>query len=139
MQPSGFLGRGWSFPVQFDRSTLSLAMSEAEDNINQSIDVLLYTPLGSRSLAPQFGCNLGDFLFKRVDATTQEEIIQSVRSTLLQGEPRIQVLDVILTLSPEQGLVSINVTYQVRRTNARHNHVFPFSRLEGTNLMLEGG
>ena len=133
MNERTFLGAGWAFPPTFDDSSLRLKLSAGEDNINQSIDVLLKTPRGSRALAPDFGSDLARHVFRRFDATVGEEIVQSVRTTLLNGEPRIDVEQVDVS-SPDGVLVFISVSYHVRTTNTRHNHVFPFSLNEGTNL-----
>lgn len=136
MNESSFLGQGWSFPPVFDATTHTLKLTAGEPNINQSIDLLLKTPRGSRTLLPEFGCNLFSYLFRRIDATAQEEIIQSVKTTLLNDEPRITVIDVDVGLSDEGAMVSITVVYQILQTNSRHNHVIPFAQLEGTNLQL---
>jgi len=134
-----FLGTGWRFPPVFDNAGFELRLSTGVDNINQSINVLLQTPRGSRSLMPDFGCDLSSFVFRRIDATVKEEIIQSVKATLLDGEPRIDVEKVEVGLSESQRgqVMNLTITYTVRQTNSRHNHVFPFSQLEGTNLELE--
>jgi phage baseplate assembly protein W len=134
---SSFLGTGWAYPPSFDNASLQLRMSSGADNIRQSIDVLLRTPKGSRSLMPDFGCNLGSFTFRKIDATVKEEIVQSVKTTLLEGEPRIDVEQVTVTPVERGTRLNIGIVYVVRKTNARHNHVFPFSQLEGTNLEID--
>lgn len=135
---SSFLGTGWSYPPMFDNAQHQLLLSSGVDNINQSINVLLRTRKGSRPLKPDYGCNLSSYVFRRIDATVTEEIIQSVKGTLLDGEPRIDVGKVELSLSRDGALVHVNIQYTVRQTNARHNHVFPFSQYEGTNLEMGG-
>ncbi|QXH50495.1 GPW/gp25 family protein [Pseudomonas fakonensis] len=134
MAGSSFLGTGWSFPPVFDSASHQLRLSAGVDNINQSIDLLLRTPVGSRPLLPGYGCDLARFVFRRIDATAQEEIVQSVRLTLLNGEPRIAVEQVSVAVQKGGATVTVDIGYRVRSTNTRHNHVFPFSQLEGTNL-----
>jgi uncharacterized protein len=136
MDESGFLGTGWSFPPAFDNASLQLQLSSGESNINQSIDLLLNTPKGSRSLLPDFGSALSRYTFRRLDATLQEQLIQSVKTTLLEGEPRITVERVDVTLTADGATADVLIAYQVRETNTRHNHVYPFSLLEGSNLEL---
>ncbi|KTB65399.1 GPW/gp25 family protein [Pseudomonas syringae] len=138
MEDSSFLGSGWSYPIVFEDANLQLRMSAAVENINQSIHLLLNTPIGSRSLLPDYGSKLSTFLFRHIDATAQEEIIQSVTFTLLNGEPRIDVENVRLSVNDGGATVEVFITYVVRQTNARHNHVFPFSSLEGSNLEVTG-
>ncbi|WP_248798712.1 GPW/gp25 family protein [Pseudomonas sp. MWU13-2105] len=138
MSDSSFLGTGWSYPPVFDNANFELQLSSGVANINQSIDLLLKTPVGSRTLMPDYGCNLSSYVFRRIDASLQEEIIQSVSLTLLNGEPRIDVERVDLSIQDGGAVVNVAITYVVRQTNARHNHVFPFSQLEGTNLEIAG-
>ncbi len=135
MQESTFLGKGWSFPPTFTLPDYRLSMTEGEVNIKQSIDLILQTPRGSRPLQPDFGSDLRRFLFQHIDATMKEEIRQSVMQTLLNNEPRIGVDQVTVTLLPDDAAtVALAIHYIVKQSNTRHNHVFPFSLLEGTNL-----
>ncbi len=136
MDDSSFLGTGWSFPPAFDRANLQLQRTSGEANIAQSIELLLNTPKGSRCLLPDFGCNLSQYVFRRLTATLQEEIVQSVTTTLLNDEPRIDVEQVDVSASADGSIVQVQVSYVVRSTNSRHNHVIPFAMLEGTNLDL---
>ena len=136
MADSNFLGTGWSYPPVFDDASYQLRLSSGVDNVNQSIDLVLKTPAGSRALEPGFGSNLSSFVFRRIDASVKEEIIQSVRYALLNGEPRIDVERVDLDVKDGGATVNVAINYTVRQTNTRHNHVFPFSILEGSNLEI---
>lgn len=135
MNESRFLGTGWSFPPTFEQVTQGLVTSSKTDNINQSINIILQTPRASRPLQPEFGCDLQRFLFKKLTASLQEEIVQSVKTSLLNDEPRI-VVDKVET-KVEHDLASsitLYIYYTVKQTNSRHNYVYPFSLQEGTNL-----
>jgi uncharacterized protein len=134
MNESGFLGTGWSFPPVFDNANYRLQMSSGVSNINQSIDLLMKTRRGSRSVMPDYGCDLFRYVFGRLDSTLQEEIKQSVRTTLLNSEPRISVESVAIAMSEDGSIANLSITYKIKMSNTRHNHVFPFSLLEGTNL-----
>lgn len=138
MDSNQFLGRGWKFPPEFSRTTRQVLMNESVANINQSINLIFQTQQGERSFQPYFGSNLRSYMFRTWDATLKKEIEQSVFQTLLNDEPRIDVdhVDVQFQTEPED-MVLINVHYTIRQTNSRHNHVFPFSIIEGTNLTLE--
>ncbi|QMV15966.1 GPW/gp25 family protein [Vibrio spartinae] len=137
MDKNQFLGRGWQFPPAFSAGNHQVMMNESEANINQSINLVLQTYRGERSLLPDFGSDLHHFLFRNRDATLKDEIALSVRQTLLHDEPRIHVDQVeVLYLAESDELVVIQVDYTIRQTNTRHNHVFPFSLLEGTNLTV---
>lgn len=130
-----FLGSGWSFPVSFSAGNHQLDLSSYEANINESINLILSTNRGERCFEPQFGSGLSLLLFRKMDETLKGEISDAVKTALLQNEPRIAVKEVEVSYAdPHTGLVNVVITYVFRKTNSRHNHVFPFSLKEGTNL-----
>lgn len=87
-------------------------------------------------MEPQFGLGLQRFFFRTMDAMLKGEIIDAIRSSLLNNEPRITVKDVqVIYTDISQGLMEISVTYIFNQTNTRHNYVFPFHIKEGTNLL----
>ncbi|MFT5654881.1 MAG: phage baseplate assembly protein W [Arenicella sp.] len=135
MNDSHFWGTGWSFPPTFDLGNCQLQLVRDEININQSIDIILSTLRGERTLLPDFGSDVCRYLFKDADETVTGEIAYSVRHNLLDHEPRIDVDDVTVDIEGETELtIIVNIVYTIRSTNSRHNHVFPFSVAEGTNL-----
>jgi hypothetical protein len=141
MEDSSFLGSGWSFPPTFEIGNYQLNMTHKDDNIKQSIDIILQTQQGERSLMPLFGSTLHSFLFKNMNASLQSEIIDAVKSALLDYEPRINVDNVALdVLAGERSGVAIQIDYTIKKTNSRHNHVYPFVQNDATNVIInEGG
>jgi phage baseplate assembly protein W len=140
MSDSSFLGTGWSFPPTFEVNNYRLNMTHKQDNISQSIDLILQTNQGERSLMPQFGSSLRSFLFRPFDAPLQNEIIAAVKSALLEYEPRIIVNNVILEpLTGNLSGVAIYIDYTLKITNSRFNHVYPFVLNDATNLVTNAG
>ncbi|WP_298423882.1 GPW/gp25 family protein [uncultured Kordia sp.] len=130
-----FLGSGWSFPVKFSSGSYQVQLTKYEDNINEMINLIMQTTFGERPFEPQFGAGLQRFFFKEMRPTLQGEIRDAVKSALLDNEPRIKVVEVIVEFSDLQsGLVEITVNYIYNQTNTRHNYVYPFYIKEGTNL-----
>lgn len=133
-----FWGTGWSFPPKFSNTPIQVELSYGAANINQSIDVILKTQRGERVLQPDFGSELRQYIFSNFDATLKNQIVASIRHTLLNDEPRITVESIDITESDSfNATLHINIVYVINQTNTRHNHVFPFSLLEGTNLTPE--
>ena len=62
MLDTSFLGRGWSFPVSFSGKG-GAKMSEYEDDIAESLRIILMTYPGERTMQPEFGSRLRDFCF----------------------------------------------------------------------------
>lgn len=130
-----FLGSGWAFPVKFSEGNLQVSMTWYEANINESIDVILLTNQGERTLEPEFGSGLQQFFFRVMDETLKGEIRDAVMTSLLNNEPRIRVNEVTVSYGDiVSGTVYIGIDYTYNQTNTRHNYVFPFHIIEGTNL-----
>ena len=64
-----FLGRGWAFPVTFSKGSNEVSMLEAEEDIKNSLEILMATALGERIMVPDYGCNLDRQVFASLDTT----------------------------------------------------------------------
>jgi uncharacterized protein len=120
-----FIGRGWSYPLGVS-ATGGIALSGGDDEIAESIRLILGTAYGERPMRPEFGCAIHDLVFASVDASFAGLVSTEVRASLVRWEPRIDVTDVTVTLDPaREGVALIGVEYTLRTTNDRRNLVFP--------------
>jgi phage baseplate assembly protein W len=132
-----FLGRGWSFPPSFDAGNARVEMLEQEADIASSLEVLLGTRPGERIMLPQYGCNLDELLFENLDTRMKTLMADKIASAILYHEPRIHLEKVQLNDSRErEGVVLIDIVYRVKATNSRFNFVYPYYKLEGTDINL---
>jgi phage baseplate assembly protein W len=132
-----YLGRGWGFPPTFNRQRGGVDMLEDEADIASSLEILLTTALGERTMLPQYGCNLDELVFESLDTRMKTLMADKVQTAILYFEPRIEIETVRLDDSRElEGLILIEVVYTVKATNSRFNFVFPFYKLEGTDINL---
>jgi len=69
----------------------SIAWSSGEDNIRESMRIVLMTEPGERLYLPQFGAGLGRFLFEPNIVTTHTLITDRITDALKRWEPRILV------------------------------------------------
>ncbi|MGV7206306.1 GPW/gp25 family protein [Oxalobacteraceae bacterium A2-2] len=131
-----YLGRGWSFPPTFTPQA-GVAMLEDEADIASSLDILLTTAPGERSMLPQYGCNLDELVFESLDTRMKTLMADKVETAILYFEPRITIESVGLDDSRQlEGMILIEVVYRLKSTNSRFNFVFPFYKLEGTDINL---
>ena len=127
-----FLGRGWSMPVALDARTGLVQTVAYEDDIRQSILIILETAPGERVMRPNFGCGIHELVFAAIDSTAIQRICSEVEETLRRCEARIDVLGVTVEEAPnEDGKLLIELEYRVRKTNQTGNLVFPFYFREG--------
>jgi phage baseplate assembly protein W len=130
---SSFLGTGWTFPPTFSRPDAVVLMASGDADIQQSLRVLFGTVPGERVMLPEYGCDLWRMVFDNLTTTLVTRISDAVRMAVVRWEPRIDVASVKVDAAPgTEGLVTVNVEYVVRRTNARSNLVYHFYLREGT-------
>ena len=129
-----FLGRGWAFPVTFSKGGNEITMIEAEEDIKNSLEILMATVVGERVMQPGYGCNLDKMIFESITTTFSTYITEQIRTAILYNEPRVQLDSVDYTEDNLNGKIDITVNYTVISTNTRYNIVFPFFIEEGTDV-----
>jgi len=132
-----YLGRGWSWPPEFVLKPAHVTMLEEDADVVSSLQILLSTTPGERVMQPLYGCNLIELVFESLDTRIKTLMADKVESSILYYEPRVNLESVILDDSMElEGVVLINIVYQVKNTNSRFNFVYPFYTREGTDINL---
>jgi len=131
-QAPDFLGRGWSFPPRVDPVTGRFVMCSGEEDIRQSIYIILMTRFNERAMTPDFGSGLQNFVFELPDAASMALLRNEVITSLIRWEPRIIDVDAQIDIKRIiNGVVMIDITYVVRATNNPGNLVFPYYLYEG--------
>jgi uncharacterized protein len=125
-----FLGTGWRFPPRVDARG-ALAWASAEEDVEQSVWIILATARNEREMRPDFGCGIHDVVFAPNSPATRGRLAEHVREALVDWEPRIDVIDVDVTAPGEPEVLLIEVVYRVRATNTVRNLVYPFYIQEG--------
>ena len=128
---SSFLGTGWAFPVTFVKEKKGILMCTDEEDIQQSLEILLTTRVGERVMNHKYGCNMDRLLFEPMNTTLQTYMEDLVRTAILYFEPRIILNAVVLDPQTEEGLIQINIDFTIRGTNSRYNFVYPYYKEEG--------
>ncbi len=129
-----YLGRGWDFPPAFDHRGRSVRMVEGEEDIRQSLNVLLSTSLGERVMRPAYGWRRDAVLFEPLSTSLAALLEREIETAVLFFEPRIKLDQVAFeTLADAEGLIEIRLDYTIRATNSRSNLVYPFYLDEATD------
>ncbi|MDQ1829284.1 GPW/gp25 family protein [Massilia scottii] len=138
-----FLGRGWAFPPAFSKSDGAYcaggqaAMVAGDDDIRQSLRILLSTAPGERIMRPKFGCGIKLHVFDSIGANTLTHMEGMIEHAILFFEPRITLERIVISDEHiDNGRLDIHLDYTVRLTNTRSNMVYPFYFMEGTNATL---
>ncbi len=126
-----YLGVGWKFPLQVTPGG-RIAKASSEQKIEESVYVILSTAKGERVMMPNFGCGIHDMVFAPNSPGTVSIIVQQVRKSLVEFEPRIDVLDIVVDRDHGQpNILIIRVDYKIRANNSIGNVVYPFYLKEG--------
>ena len=134
-QNKSFLGSGWSFPPRFAHNKEGLELSTDEDDIAESIMILLSTTPGERVMNPKYGCDIHSIVFRSIGGNTQAEIREMISKAILYFEPRVKLIGVTIdVIDVLNGHININIAYEIRGTNSRKNMVYPFYLTEGTDV-----
>jgi len=121
-----FIGSGIAYPMRVGPSG-GIALVSRDEEIAESMRLILGTSPGERPMRPDFGCPIHEHIFAPADATTTGLIAFEVRNALRRWEPRIEVHDVTVSVADDQpALLYIDIAYAIRSTNDRRNLVFPF-------------
>ncbi len=129
-----FLGTGWAFPPHFTKEN-GVEMVSREEDIRQSLFILLSTTPGERIFRFDYGCNIRRWVFEDMTLSNETLIIDCISDAVLYYEPRIDVERIWLdTGDMQEGILRISIDYRIRETNSRSNMVYPYYFMEGTNL-----
>jgi phage baseplate assembly protein W len=134
-----FLGVGWSFPPEFHKhgDKTGVKMVAEEEDIRESLAILLSTRPGERIMQPGYGCGLHGMVFENIHESTITEIRDVIERAILFYEPRIDLKAIeVGTESVYEGRVDIRLDYTVRKTNTRSNVVYPFYFIEGSHVRV---
>ena len=113
------LGRSLSFPLRVGADG-RLVWSQGEDNIRESMAVILKTEPGERIALPDFGAGLGRFLFEPNDAATQARIAHAIETALARWERRISLESVDVVTDPTDAAAAlVTITYRLVATASR--------------------
>jgi phage baseplate assembly protein W len=121
-----FLGKGWRFPVDIDR-TGGVSTSVFEESIRDSIFIILGTACGERIMRPTFGCDIHDLVFAPNNPNTCGLAAHYCEEALLKWEPRIAKVKAKARPSPDEpNKILIDIEYVVIANNTTRNLVYPF-------------
>ena len=124
---AAFLGNGWRFPIQPDVAG-SLGYVGGDQNVEQSLHMLLMTRLGERVMRGDFGTEAPRLVFAPGSPQYLRLLEKTIQDALRDWEPRVDLTQVIAEANPdpESFRVTVSISYTIRQTNTRGNLVFPF-------------
>lgn len=121
-----FLGKGLRFPVSINLNG-GVSTSQYEENVRQSLFVILGTAPGERLNRPRFGCRIHDLMFAPNNPTTAARAEVFCEEAILKFEPRVDKVVCYAEPNPDEpNRLDIRIEYVIAGKNDKRNLVFPF-------------
>ena len=86
-----------------------------ETAIKRSLMNLIRTKKGTRPFNPQYGCDIGDYLFSYEPGFTEYNLRKEIIEAIGKNEPRVSVDTVDITF--EENGISLNISYIINNIN----------------------
>lgn len=127
MTQRDIIGTGWEFPPLFDKDEGGVRLISDQEEIENSIYVILHTAIGERVMRRSFGSNLHELLFEPLTTNIKTYMSTSLRESLELNEPRISVNSIRLEQNdPHLGRVDILVEVSILESRQALSLVIPY-------------
>jgi uncharacterized protein len=121
-----FLGKGLRFPVSVNLNG-GVSSSALEENVRQSIFIILGTAPGERVHRADFGCRIHDLMFAPNNDITAARAEVYCEEAIYKYEPRIQSVVCGAAANTDQpNRLDVRIEYVIAGKNDKRNLVFPF-------------
>ena len=81
--------------------------------IARSIRNIVFTQPGEKFFNPEFGSRVSESLFEIVDEVSSIAIRDEIRSSIINYEPRVKLLDVIVIPNVDDNEMNVTVKYKI--------------------------
>lgn len=106
------------FLINFDKNPITGALARVinDESIKQSLRNLILTAPGERPYNNTIGCGVYRLLFEPMDAITAMAIENEIRSTILNFEPRVSLVNVSVNPREEDQSYYIDIVFSIINT-----------------------
>ena len=81
--------------------------------IARSIRNIVFTQPGEKFFNPEFGSRVSESLFENVDDVSAISIRDEIRSSIINYEPRVNLLNVSVNPNPDENEMNVSVKYEI--------------------------
>ena len=81
--------------------------------IARSIRNIVFTQPGEKFFNPEFGSRVSESLFEIVDEVSTIAIRDEIRSSIINYEPRVNLLDVLVNPNPDENEMNFTIKYEI--------------------------
>ena len=81
--------------------------------IARSIRNIVFTSPGEKVFNPDFGSRVSESLFENVDNVSALAIKDEIKSSIINFEPRVNLLDTIVIPNPDDNEMAVTIEYEI--------------------------
>ena len=81
--------------------------------IARSLKNIVFTQPGEKFFNPDFGSRISESLFENVDDVSALTIRDEIRSSIINYEPRVKLLDVTVIPNPRENEMNVTIEYEI--------------------------
>ena len=81
--------------------------------IARSLRNIVFTQPGEKFFQPEFGSRVSASLFEIVDELSAISIRDEIRSSIINYEPRVKLLDVTVIPNPRENEMNVTIEYEI--------------------------
>ena len=84
-----------------------------ENAIARSVKNIVFTLPGEKYFNPNFGSRISKVLFENIDDITASVIVDEIKESIRNYEPRVKLLDVQAFPNFDNNQFDVNITYEI--------------------------
>ena len=81
--------------------------------IARSLKNIVFTQPGEKFFDPDFGSRISESLFENVDDVSALAIEDEIRSSIINFEPRVNLLDTVVVANPDDNEMNVTIEYEI--------------------------
>ena len=81
--------------------------------IARSIRNIVFTSPGEKFFNPDFGSRISESLFENVDEVSALAIEDEIKSSIINFEPRVNLLDTVVVANPDDNEMNVTIEYEI--------------------------
>ena len=81
--------------------------------IARSLRNIVFTQPGEKFFQPEFGSRVTESLFDIADGVSASSIRDEIRSSIINYEPRVKLLDVTVIPNPRENEMNVTIEYEI--------------------------
>ena len=84
-----------------------------ENAIARSVKIIVFTLPGEKFFKPNFGSRISKVLFENIDDITASVIVDEIKESIRNNEPRVEVLDVQAFPDFDNNQFDVTIIYEI--------------------------